>query len=202
MRTFFRGALLVTAVSILACSHHGWHVRDDVSCNIRLINEFGDIHVNVSAHSSPDPLLTGHPGMIYESATSDGQTTFTVAKTDDIDSSDVMLVTPFHCRLAVRTTDGNITVKTGSKIPFLTVDTTTGNVTIMITPYSNAEILIATSGRITSDHTIDIEFNYHEEPAKYGRVVTGKDVNGSESATPVKVQLRSIRGDVNVLRLE
>lgn len=200
MHTISRLSLLAIAVNVSACTHHVWRGPEGEPCHLMLINEFGGIHVNASLPSASAPVLTGHSGMNFDSVTSDGQTTLTVTKPDDPDASDVELLAPAHCGVTARTTDGPVSVAAGSRIPSLTVATTTCNIALEIAPATTAEISLATSGEISTDYTIDIEYKYHEEPAKYGRVVTGSETGGSASDTPAKIELRSLRGDVSVLR--
>ncbi|MCP3959329.1 MAG: DUF4097 domain-containing protein [bacterium] len=72
------------------------------------------------------------------------------------------------------------------------VDTVTGDITVFAGPDTSATISFATSGEITVDYPVEIEFRHRQEPAKHGLVVIG---DGAE-----QVRLRSRQGSVSVLR--
>lgn len=200
MSLLSRFTLLVFAVSLSACTHQPWHGREGDTCHIELINETGGVALGITSPTVSEPVLTGDPGLDFKSVTSDGQTTLTVIKPDNIPASDIEFLVPPECNVAISTTAGEVTVENGSEIPSLTVHTTVGDITLRITPETNADIRLATSGEITSDFTIDIDFKYHEEPAKHGQVVTGMKTNPGTPDVPINIQLRSLRGSVSVLR--
>ena len=96
------------------------------------------------------------------------------------------------CDVAVRTTDGAVSLEVGSEAFPVAVDTVTGDIMVWLDPDGDATIVFATSGEITTDFTIAIDFRYHEEPAKHGSVA----IHGGSTT----IRLTSLRGAVSVLR--
>ena len=86
----------------------------------------------------------------------------------------------------------------GQEIFPAAVDTVTGDITAWVDPDAEATIVLATSGEITTDFSIVIDFRYHEEPAKHGRLTIRAGATIEGGAT--KVRLTSRRGAVSVLR--
>ncbi len=138
-------------------------------------------------------------------AINDRETRLTVTRQGDTASGDtassaVTVSVPSGCSVRVRTADGSVAVEIGPAAFPLAVDTVTGDVTERIDPAADATIMLATSGEITTDYTIEVDFRYHAEPAKHGRVAIGRGTTDNATGTPTEVHLTSRRGAVRVLR--
>ncbi len=201
MRGFKEAIALMLVLSVPVAGDELWRGPAGTDeCRLQLVNELGEVRVAGSAADSV-PAVSGAPGLAIEATTSDGVRTLTVARKDGAPSSDagsgeVELSVPAGCDVAVRTADGAVDVAVGPAAFPLAVDTVTGDVTAWVDPAAAATIVLATSGEITTDYTIEIDFRYHEEPAKYGRIVIGDGATGA----PASIQLTSRRGAVSVLR--
>ena len=208
------------AAGVPATGDELWRGSAGQACDLLLVNEIGG--VRVGANSSPDsvPVVIGNPELTIDAAIAGGRTTLAVKRSGATASSATassatassatastaveLSVSP-ECRVAVRTTDGPVTVEIGPDAFPLAVDTVTGDVTAWVDPAAGATILLATSDEITTDYTIALDFRYHQEPAKHGRIVTGREAQGDgamgeATGTSIEVHLRSRRGAVSVLR--
>jgi hypothetical protein len=74
----------------------------------------------------------------------------------------------------------------------MVLSTTTGPITLYLDPQASVAVDLATSGEITVDFSVFIDYVYHQEPAKLGKVVIG---DGLTSA-----RVNSRRGHISVLR--
>jgi hypothetical protein len=76
-------------------------------------------------------------------------------------------------------------------LPF-SAETVTGDITAVVDADANLTLRLATSGEITVDFPIDIDYRYLQEPAKHGRIVLGDGTT--------LVDLKSRQGTIRVLR--
>ncbi len=165
-------------------------------CAVELINELGGIDVRPSDQRI---VVWGKtPELAIEAVHGAGDVKLTVTDGGRSAGGDVELQVPPRCDVTVRTGDGAVDVDLGPRPLKVAVETVTGAITVRADPAAAVTIDLATSGEITTDYTIAIDFRYHQEPAKYGRVqVVG---GGSATGATAEVHLTSRRGAVRVLR--
>ena len=72
------------------------------------------------------------------------------------------------------------------------VETRIGDITLTASPRLNADVSLSTSGEITTDFSISIDRQPHEEPSKHGRITVGEG--------QVSIRLETRRGAISVLR--
>ncbi len=187
--------LLALAASPPAGANELWRGPAGVGeCHLLLVNELGGVSIAATPEGS-EAVVHGASALRIEASAGDERQVLSVAWADGSPGGapgDVELSVPPGCDVAVRTTDGEVRLEVGREAFPVAVDTVTGNITATVDPAADATVTLATSGEITTDFTIAIDFRYHEEPAKRGRVtVTG-------GAT--EIRLTSRRGTVSVLR--
>lgn len=107
------------------------------------------------------------------------------------DSRPVLLEVPAECDLAIRTGAGAVEVR-GSRLGRLAAESSTGDITLWVPPSVAPAVELATSGEITIDFSIAIEYFRHQEPAKRGRIGAG--------AGAAWAQLASRQGSIRVLQ--
>ncbi|MBP9824522.1 MAG: hypothetical protein KBF21_09890, partial [Thermoanaerobaculia bacterium] len=107
------------------------------------------------------------------------------------ESPPVLLEVPAGCDLAIRTGAGAVEVR-GSRLGRLAAESSTGGITLWVPPSVEPAVEVATSGEITVDFSITIEYFRHQEPAKLGRIEPGASVSWA--------QLRSRQGSIRVLK--
>lgn len=90
----------------------------------------------------------------------------------------------------VATGDGPLVLRLPPRCA-VSVETVTGAVVYRAEPESDATVFLATSGEITVDFSVEIEYRHHQEPSKYGQVTVG------DGGT--RVELTSRRGAVSIL---
>ncbi len=163
-------------------------------CRIVLVNEVGSVRAGTDPAAEEAVLLGAASELTVAAAEISGRTELTVARRDESDpgTADVELRLPPGCALSVRTGAGAVEVEIGRESPPVAVETVTGDVTVRVDPAAGVAIELATSGEITTDFTIAIDFRYHQEPSRIGRVAIGTGVT--------EVRLSSRRGAVRVLR--
>lgn len=190
------GLVLALATSIPVAGDELWRGSTGMAaCPLLLINEIGGVRVDGLPAESV-PVVVGSSGLTIEASLNDGTRTLVVGRDGDATSGDVELSVPPGCDVGIRTTDGSVDAEIGPAAFPLTVDTVTGDVTAWVDATAEATISLATSGEITTDYTIEIDFRYHVEPAKHGRIAIG----GEATRAPVGLRLTSRRGAVSVLR--
>lgn len=163
---------------------------DPEACRFVLVNELGGVIVETTG----ERILVSSdvPGLAVEATRGEGGVTLAVSSPDPETAGDVTLRVPIRCQVAVRTDRGPVEVALDSEPATLAIETVTGPITAHVDPLSPVTIALATSGEITTDFSIDIEFKYHQEPAKFGTVSVA---NGGGT-----VRLTSRQGAVRVLR--
>ncbi len=107
------------------------------------------------------------------------------------ESPPALLEVPAGCDLAIRTGAGAVEVH-GSRLGRLAAESSTGGITLWVAPSVEPAVEVATSGEITVDFSITIEYFRHQEPAKLGRIEPGASVSWA--------QLRSRQGSIRVLK--
>lgn len=106
------------------------------------------------------------------------------------------VVAPSHCSVALETTSGDVEVRLHRSLADLEVVTVTGSIVAHVGPNVATAVELATSGEITTDFTIDVDFRYHVEPAKTARLSTGAPAQDSIWSS----RLTSRRGSIRVQR--
>ncbi len=185
---------LALAVSVPAGGDELWRgPLAAADCRVVLINEVGGARLGTDLSAVEAVVLGAASEVTVEAAASPEQTVLTVARRGGGPAGgDVELRMPPGCAVTLRTGRGSVEIEIGREASPVAVETVTGDVTARIDPAAGATVHLATSGEITTDYTIAIDFRYHEEPAKIGRVVIGSGATG--------VRLTSRRGAVRVLR--
>ncbi len=187
--------VLCLALSLPASGDELWRGPTGEGCRIVLVNEVGGVRAGTDPAAEESVVLGAASELTVAAAESSGQTELTVARRGDGSepgTGDVELRMPPGCALSVRTGAGAVEVEIGRDSPPVTVETVTGDVTARVDPAAGVAIELATSGEITTDFTIAIDFRYHQEPSRIGRVAIGTGVT--------EVRLSSRRGAVRVLR--
>ena len=195
-----------------------WRGQVPEDHGLHLKSELGGIVVEVDAGAT-EYVLRGNTGyMAVEKKTANGTLLLSVIPrgeapiTEYYEPPDVTLVVPAGSAsaLALTTTEGDIEI-IGATGPIevtsesgqitwavgpdphpATIKTATGHITLLVDPDAGLVVDLATSGEITVDYSIVINYVYHQEPAKLGRVVIG------DGLTSARVESR--RGNVSILR--
>ena len=177
---------------------------DGDACRLELVNELGGVRLGAAPPAESAAAVRGAPGLAIEPATGDDPPTLAVIRTGPpagptADApADVELLVPRGCEVAIRTTGGEVSLEIARKALSAAVETITGDITAWVDPAADAVISFATSGEITTDFSVEIDFRYHEEPAKHGQITPSSD---SPSQTgPKQVRLTSRRGAIRMLR--
>ena len=154
-------------------------------CRVTLVNELGGVRIAPSPPASETVAAVHGASELSVAASTDATgsvlSVHRAARSGLPGSGDVDLVVPAGCVVAVRTTEGAVRLDVGRPALPVAVDTVTGDITAWVDADTDATILLATSGEITTDLTIEIEFRHHQEPAKHGRIATRR------GATPGRV---------------
>ncbi len=165
----------------------------DEPCRIALVNELGGVRVETLSGGDPSRVLGPSQALALAATLEDGQIVLTAKQLDGAaDGGDLVLQVPPRCEVSVRTDAGTVRVDLEPGTHALSVDTVTGDITAEVEPGGDFTIDLATSGEITVDFTVTIDYRYHSEPAKHGRVRIGTG--------KTNVRLMSRRGCVSVLR--
>lgn len=158
-------------------------------CQIRLESPTGDLEI---------ALVTGRPRLLgaaaawrVQASERDGATLLTASPAAP-EVSLLRLEAPRSCRLTVVARRGNIEAVGSFEAPF-ELETDTGTITLRVEAASDLAVDLATSGEITVDFSVSIDYRHHQEPSKQGRIVLG-------SATS-SVSLSSNTGSIRVLKL-
>ncbi len=198
----FSVALLALAATAPAGAEELWRRPvGEGTCRLELLNELGDIRLIAGSAEDPTVTVHGGPGLAIEPSAPPEPTRLTVTRSGsqlEPAPADVDLVVPPGCEIAVRTTGGGVTLDIARQAFPAAVDTLTGDITARIDPDTDATVVFATSGEITTDFGVEIGFRYHAEPAKHGWVALGAEPpidSGSK-----KVRLTTRRGAVRLLR--
>ncbi len=101
--------------------------------------------------------------------------------------------------LQVQSAEGRVrimlgTAPAGSKQRFVT---RTGDIVVGVTDALDAEILMSTSGTLSTDYSVAIEHRDREEPDKRARATVGAQKTGKDNAV---VAVESLRGNVQLWR--
>lgn len=102
-----------------------------------------------------------------------------------------VLEAPETCDLRVRTRDGSISARGPVKAAF-DAETVTGEIIFCVSTPADLALALATSGEISVDFSVSIDYVHHQEPAKHGSVTLG---SGACSA-----RLTSRQGAIRALR--
>ena len=186
---------LTVAPSAIADRPDGplWSGAVAASCRIRLVNELGGVRVDTIEERSEVRVL-GDASLVVDAVATGSEWALTVAPrvggSERAAGQDVVIQTPPRCRLEVRTDAGSVTLAPDDVFA-ATVSTVTGDITL-ISDLKNVTIRLATSGEITVDYTVKIQYRHRQEPAKVGSLVVGDGTT--------QVRLTSLRGTVSVLR--
>ncbi len=165
-------------------------------CRISLVHEDGGVRAAVDPSTAGAVVLGEASELTVAAMSKSGQTTLTVVRRGETSrpagDAGVELRVPPGCAVAIRTGSGAVEVEIGQPALPITVETVSGEITAWVDPAADTRVFLATSGEITMDYSVAIDFRYHEEPAKHGRVTVG---SGATEA-----RLTSRRGAVRVLR--
>jgi len=169
-----------------------WQLPAGEACRLRLVNDAGAVEVLTGGTAA---RLLGVAGRTRAEATAtEDAILLTVSAPPDAapGESRVILEAPGACELFLRAGQGEIEVH-GPRLGRLAAETTTGDITLWVGPSGGVAAELATSGEITVDFSVTIDYFPHQEPAKHGKITTGV---GASSA-----RLTSLQGAIRVLRL-
>jgi hypothetical protein len=195
--------LLALIAGIPASAGELWRgSAESDACELELVNELGGVRIVASSPEGSVLIIRGPSGLAIEAAAGVEAPVLSVVRTGDAPGGgreeDVELAVPLECGVTVRTTAGTVLLDVGRQAFAATVDTVTGEITARVDPDTKATILFATSGEITTDFNVEIDFRYHAEPAKHGRVALRAGTLTESRAT--RVRLTSRRGAIRLLR--
>lgn len=162
-------------------------------CQLRLESPTGDIEVAVA---SGRPRLVGDAAAWRLEASEVGGVTRLSAS---VVAPAAPLVRPLRleapgtCRLTVVTRQGNVQA-VGAFLAPLELETDSGTLTLRVIAASDLAVELATSGEITVDFSVSIDYRHHREPAKHGRIVLGSASNSARLSSRV--------GTIRVLKLD
>lgn len=105
-------------------------------------------------------------------------------------SAPLRLALPARCAARLITTHGNVTAVAPPRAG-LQAESVTGNLTLFLPHDGDYSVMAATSGDLTVDFDLELDYLRHAEPAKRGRLRLGAGTTG--------VTLESKRGAVRVL---
>jgi hypothetical protein len=199
-------AMSALAVGAPARAEELWRgLAGTEDCRLELVNELGGVQVTAADPAASSVVVNGDPALRIEPSApaedpvlEDPVLRVAWAGSPADGPGDVVVSVPPHCSVAVRTTDGAVSLEVDQAAFPARVDTVTGDITAWVHPETRAAVVFATSGRITSDFTIEIEYRYHAEPSKYGSITTvGYSAPHHGQNT---VRLNSRRGTVRMLQ--
>ncbi len=185
-------------------------------CRLELVNELGGVRISAGDPAASAAFVYGDPALKIRESPSARGPVLAVARAGspgDVPGgvpgdgpievpgevpAEVAILVPPGCRVSVRTTQGAVSLEVGRAAFPVRVDTVTGDITAWVHPDTDASVVFATSGRITTDYTVEIEYRYHAEAWKHGRITT--DAKPSIPAARAKVRLNSRGGAVRMLR--
>lgn len=170
-----------------------WRAPSPSPCRLQLTHEQGGVEVRGLASGETARVLgSGGVGILATNG-DDGRTVLTSEGRDSSQAGgDLIFEVPAGCDVAVSTAGGPVRVGLAPDFGPLAVATVTGDVTLEVDPGGDFDVALATSGEITVDFSVAIDYRYHSEPAKHGRVLIGSG--------KTNVRLTSRRGVVSVLR--
>ena len=160
--------------------------------NISIVNEHGSIQLAPSTDTTL--TISGPNGKITVSEGPSGLQLSVTTPDENSRHTDIKILIPqlSHIdQLNVTTVAGTITSHGLAEMPthFKTI---TGHITFIAQPASNFDVVLATSGEIAVDYSIEIEQKWDVEPSKTGHITIG------EGGVPVRLESR--RGTLSVLR--
>lgn len=79
------------------------------------------------------------------------------------------LQVPGQCALRVTSGEGHVTLLAGTRAP-LNVETTTGTIVLCIEEPTDLELSLATSGELTVDFSVMLDYDPRREPSKKGSI--------------------------------
>ncbi len=122
--------LLALAASPPAGANELWRGPAGVGeCHLLLVNELGGVSIAAGTPEGSAAMIHGAPGLAIEAAAGDGPPTLSVTRADGSPGGtpgDVELSVPPGCDVAVRTTDGSVSLDVGRDAFPVAVDTVTG----------------------------------------------------------------------------
>ena len=196
--------LLVLAVHEPADGAELWRLPvTPEGCRVTLVNELGDVSVGPTPETTmPAMVVRGATELAVDAVVNDSGAVLSIrrAATTPAGSNGVELSVPDGCVVTVRTTTGEVAFDLDATGAPVVAETTTGAITARSEPRPDRTILVATSGEITTDFTIAIEFSHHAEPSKQGWI--GPRGDARPGAQGPAVRLTSLQGAVAVLRAE
>ncbi len=162
---------------------------NDRPCRIRLDSPTGELTL---AEGRGRPRLLGIASVWSLKASEEDGATRLVASPQAPGAIALRLEVPPSCQLIVVTQRGNIEAAGLFASP-LELETGSGNITLRVPAASDLAVELATSGEITVDFSVSIDYRHHQEPSKQGRIVLGSAAGS--------VRLSSNTGSIRVLKL-
>lgn len=176
-----------------------WELPATAPCRLSLVHPDGAVDVVVGGKGAR-LLGEAHRWQVAVAESGDptaAQLRLTVRRGDGPEAGaapdlpPVLLEVPAGCDLAIQTGAGEVDVR-GSQLGRLAAESATGDITLWVPPSVEPAVEVATSGEITVDFSITIEYLRHQEPEKLGRIEPGAGASWA--------QLRSRQGSIRVLQ--
>lgn len=165
-------------------------------CRVELVGEAEDVRARASSRRHEVAVEGDSSSLTIESSREGGNLTLRVVGRSGGDRGEIEVWLPPACSAELSTDSGKVVVDGGSELLSYSVSTVTGPIEAIVDPRSNTLVELATSGEITIDFSIHIDYRYHQEPSKHGRVIVGGDAGSGTN----RVLLTSRQGAVSVLR--
>lgn len=190
------GALLVAAGATPGAAAERleslWSVRADRGCSVSITHEQGSLAIErargrIRLDAAPgrwrvEPAVDAEGGI---------RLSLKAAGAEAPDRAPVRLRVPSHCALEAKTEAGSISVSGRHRAP-VAATSRTGDIEFRVEPRSDLDVSAATSGDLTVDFSVELDYRHHREPAKHGSLRVGSG--------GVDVTLTSRRGAVRVLK--
>lgn len=164
-------------------------------CRVVLISEATDVRASTSSRRNEITVEGDSSTLAIEPSRDGANLTLRVEGASDGDG-EIEVRLPPACSAEIKTGSGTVSVDGGKEGLSYSVSTVTGAVEALVDPDSSTAVELATSGEITTDYSIRIDYVYRQEPSKHGSLI----VEGNRDTGTDRVFLTSLRGAISVLR--
>jgi hypothetical protein len=187
-------AALLLLLSVPAAAETLWQGEGD-GCRLTVAWAEGALEVTHGGERAR--LRAASPGLrATATSTTDGRTRLTVSTAAAPPGLPLraFLEVPASCDLRLESQGGRLT-SSGPLLGPLVAETVTGEIVLCVEEPADLDVTLATSGEISVDFSVSIDYVRHQEPAKRGTL----SLRSSGLVAPVAVQLTSRRGAIRVL---
>lgn len=161
------GWWLLVALPCLATAQELWR-GDEGHCPVEVTFDAGFLTIV----RSPGPaLLTAlSPGFELSAAgPGEGSRLALRVARELAAQAHAQLQLPGQCALRVTSGEGHVTLLAGTLAP-LSVETTTGTIVLCIEALTDLDLSLATSGELTVDFSVTLDYDPRQEPSKKGSI--------------------------------